>query len=301
MSKRTKVILLIACFLILIFGVGLMLYPAISVNYAKAHHSDVFMEYKTEVEQIDTTKIDQVWAEAQEYNRKLFNKEINILDPKTNGYYDQLDMLHNGVMGYVTIPAINVTLPIFHGTSDKVLKAGAGHMPESSLPVGGDSTHCVITAHSGVASDPMFSDLGLLEIGDIFQLNILGQILTYEVYDLPDPVLPQYVDVIQVQEGKDLCTLITCTPFGVNTHRLLIHAKRIPNPVEDIEVVSTEASKELSENSIWESNYKKSLRLGVTIVASIIFLILLFSLFRYILTPSKPGKYERKKRNEKRK
>ena len=300
MSKRTKIILLICFLIILLTGIGLMLYPMISASYANTHRSEYFMEYKTEVEKVDTTEKDAAWVNAQEHNRKLYAGELNALDPKVNGYFDQLNLMAHGVMGYITIPSIDVTLPIFHGTSEDVLRAGAGHMPESSLPIGGDNTHSVITAHSGMASEPMFSDLGLLEVGDIFQLNILGRILTYEVYEIPEPVLPQYVDVIQIQGGKDLCTLITCTPFGINTHRLLIHAERIENPVEETQS-AIQKSKKKNDTSVWQSNYQRSLIIGISIAAGVILLIFLIFVIRFFMVPKKPGKYEYRKDNDKKK
>lgn len=278
MQTKGKIIIGLVLVLILLLGMGLMVYPMFSARYAQTHRSEAFGEYKEEVEQVDTTLINIARAAAQEYNEKLFAAELDILDPVSNGYFDQLALSGTGAMAYISIPQINVSLPVFHGTAEETLKVGAGHMPESSLPVGGINTHTVITAHSGMASEPMFSDLSLLKVGDVFQINVLNETLYYEVYEIPDPVLPQYVDVIQVQEGKDLCTLITCTPFGVNTHRLLIHAQRTAAP-EETEAKPSEESLPAEEKvSVWEINYRKSLNTGIvtaTLILSVFTVIIL--------------------------
>lgn len=270
MKKPTRIIIALALILILLLGLGLMAYPMFSARYAQTHRSEAFGEYKEEVEQVDNAQIDAARAAAQVYNEKLFAAEIDILDPAGNGYYDQLALTGTQAMAYITIPQIDVSLPVFHGTADATLKAGAGHMPESSLPIGGANTHTVITAHSGMASEPMFSDLGLLKVGDIFQINVLNETLYYKVFDIPEPVLPQYVDVIQIQEGKDLCTLITCTPYGVNTHRLLIHAERTSAPTEMEDKPTEETTPTVNQESVWKVNYRKSLNIGIVTAVSIV-------------------------------
>lgn len=288
MQKKTKIIVLTLMAVILLVGIVLMVYPLISSMYAQNHHSEAFGAFIEEVEKQDTTKIDSEWREAQSYNEMLFDGAINRLDPVNNGYYEQLDLHPNDIMAYITIPKIDVMLPIFHGTSSEVLKVGAGHMPESSLPIGGTNTHSVITAHSGMASEPMFTDLEMLEIGDMFQIIVLDEVLTYEVYSIPEPILPQQVDAIQIQSGEDLCTLITCTPYGVNTHRLLIHAKRIPTPMVNNTDSKNEPDTSKKAVSVWAENYKKSLLTGIIIaIVAIFVLVVIVILYVYL---SRKGK-----------
>lgn len=283
MTNKRKIIILVALACIILLGIAMMVYPSFSAKYTQTHRSEVYADYITDVKEIDTSSLDEARAAAEAYNNKLFLNEIDRLDPMGNGYYDLLNISGNDIMAYVKIPKIDVTLPVFHGTSEAVLKLGAGHMPESSLPVGGNNTHSVITAHSGMASEPMFSDLELLEVGDTFQIDVLGEILTYQVYDIPDPVLPQHIDVISIQKDKDLCTLITCTPFGVNTHRLLIHAERIETPQETVTEPTAEPTQGATTESIWEDNYKKSVNTGITIIAISLFaLIFLVIYIRYL-------------------
>ena len=182
-------------------------------------------------------------------------------------YKNQLNVTGNGIMGYVNIPSINVHLPIFHGTDSATLERGIGHLLGSSLPVGGDTTHSILTAHSGMASQKMFSDLPQLKIGDVFYLEVLGETLAYQV-DQIKTVLPYDVTYLGIEEGRDLCTLVTCTPFGVNTHRLLVRGIRIPyeeaeKPVEEI---TTAEDKPVST---WEQEYLKGLYIGLAAVAAI--------------------------------
>lgn len=277
MTKRTRKAALIVCIVMLILSIGIICYPAFSSWYNEKVRSEVYFEYKEEYDTTDATdsaEREAVRAAAEEWNARLYAREIDYLDTENNGYYDQLEYLYNGIMGYVIIPRINVTLPVYHGTSDAVLKAGAGHMPQSSLPVGGENTHTVITAHSGMASNAMFTDLELLEVGDFFQLEVLGEVLTYEVYDI-EIVLPEETDSIQIIKGEDLATLITCTPYGVNTHRLLVHGTRIPTPeVTDTDVIEDEREDEQTD-SVWENKYYQSILIGLIIGGCIILIIII--------------------------
>ena len=173
-------------------------------------------------------------------------------------------------MGYLHIPKLNVTAPIYHGTGEASMSRGVGHMPQSSLPVGGLNTHTVLSAHSGMAGFPGFSDLELLNLGDVFYIDVLGKTLTYEVYDI-QTVLPDNIDPIQIQDNEDLCTLITCVPFGINTHRLLVTGMRIQGTtVNGISAVSTDTSTEHhASSSIWLKNYFKAIAIGTAIALSI--------------------------------
>lgn len=170
-------------------------------------------------------------------------------------------------MGYVEIPSIGITLPIYHGTSDATLERGVGHLLGSSLPVGGESTHAVLTAHSGMASMKMFSDLDLLKVGDVFYLEVLGETLAYQV-DQIKTVLPHDTTYLGITAGEDQCTLVTCTPFGVNTHRLLVRGSRIP--YEEAEEISKEVAERTQQVSTWEKEYLKGLYIGLGVVVLLV-------------------------------
>ena len=181
-------------------------------------------------------------------------------------YKNQLNIAGNSIMGYVNIPSINVHLPIYHGTETKTLEKGIGHLLGSSLPVGGDTTHSILTAHSGMASQKMFSDLPQLKIGDVFYLEVLGETLAYQV-DQIKTVLPYDVTYLGIEEGRDLCTLVTCTPFGVNTHRLLVRGTRIPYEKAE-EIVEETTPVDDKPVSTWEQEYLKGLYIGLAAVAA---------------------------------
>ena len=180
-------------------------------------------------------------------------------------------------MGYIDIPAIDVHLPIFHGTDDKTLQKGVGHLLGSSMPVGGESTHTILTGHSGMASQRMFTDLPQLNNGDVIYLHILDEVLAYQVYDT-DEVLPHNTTKLQIERERDLCTLITCTPIGVNTHRLLVMAERIP--YEEAEEIIEEQATEMEPASTWEQNYLKGIVIGIVIILVIALIALVIELYR---------------------
>ena len=184
-------------------------------------------------------------------------------------YAQLLDLTGTGTMGYVHIPKLAVSLPIYHGTEEETLDRGVGHLIGSSLPIGGSSTHAILTGHSGLASQKMFSDLDKLEIGDTFYLEVLNEFLAYEV-DQINTVLPHDTTYLGLEEGKDFCTLVTCTPFGVNTHRLLVRGHRIPYTPENTDNPAIELA-ETSEtvDSTWEQEYEKGVYLAIGIVALI--------------------------------
>ena len=225
-NKALITLLLIVMFL---FCVGMSLYPVISSWYSEQVHSEIQTKYEEVIAENDTSELDAIRQAAVEYNERLYNGQINLLDVESDGYFDQLLAPGTNVMCYVRIPCIDVRLPVYHGIGEDALQIGAGHFPQSSLPVGGVNTHAAISAHSGMASAEMFSNLELMEIGDIFFVDILGETLTYEVYAV-DKVLPEDINSIKIERDKDLCTLITCTPYGINTHRLLVRGTRIETP-----------------------------------------------------------------------
>lgn len=259
MNKRMRILLLV---LAVVLGTGLMAYPMLSSLYREAHQGAVITKYQEVMAQEDTALLDAVWEDAQEWNRQLAAGEIDILKPEENGYFDQLLLPGSAVMGYIQIPAIHVLLPIYHGVGSDALSRGVGHMTQSSLPVGGDNTHSVLSAHSGMASSPMFSDLEKMEAGDVFFLSVLGETLAYEVFDI-QTVLPQEVEGTQIHPGEDLCTLITCTPYGVNTHRLLVTGRRIPTPAISDPVENPEAAGTTEERgSVWRAHYWRTVALS---------------------------------------
>lgn len=279
--RKRKIIVIIICVLGFLAGLGTMLYPLFSQWYTSKYHSEVRTQYhELVVEAEDNHEIDAMREAAMEYNRALFSGEINTADYETNGYMDLLDPMGNGIMGYIIIPKINVDLPIYHTTDLQILDVGAGHMQQTSLPVGGTNTHAVISAHTGMAESPMFSDLELLEIGDIFQLEVLDDILTYEVYEI-EVVEPHEIDSILIQAGQDLCTLVTCTPYGINSHRLLVHGQRIEIPEtsgEGSETVAVQGQE--SGESVWMKNYKQSIKIGLLII--LIFMVITYLTVRFI-------------------
>lgn len=285
MTKEKKRIALAVCLLAFLVGISAMLYPIISSLYSEKVRSEIRTEYEEVLETTDKTEIALAFSAAHKFNQQLFRGEINHLDPKNNGYFDLLNLANNGIMAYVEIPKINITLPVYHGTGDEALTTGAGHMPQSSLPVGGENTHAVISAHTGMASNPMFSDLELLEKGDIFKICVLGETMYYQVYNVKT-VLPEDISFVQIQRGKDYCTLVTCTPYGVNTHRLLVQGERIDAPTAASE--TSPASSEIADtSSIWLSQYQRSVITGLCIAAGVLCFLGLVFFIRFILQKRK--------------
>lgn len=220
--------------IVLMFFVGLsvLLYPAISdyINQKKA--SKVIATYNSAVDNASAEYIEKLFNEAADYNNRLMNTPTAFFNPSlVNGYEDTLDILGIGVMGYIYIDKIKVELPIYHGTSDDVLQVGVGHLEGTNLPVGGKGTHCVLSGHRGLPSAKLFTNLNDMEEGDIFRITILDRVFTYEV-DQITTVLPKETDELQPVPDKDYCTLMTCTPYGINTHRLLVRGVRIANAEE---------------------------------------------------------------------
>ena len=257
MKKKVLIISLAA--LLFLLALGLTLYPLIANRYNKRHQSEIHTAYQEQVAQADKTEIIAAREKAIAYNETLvsgvqsddaFSNEA--LTGASENYANLLNLTGNGIMGYVEIPNIAVTLPIYHGTDADTLEIGIGHLLGTSLPVGGESTHTVLTAHSGMANQKMFSDLDLVEKGDVFYLEILDEILAYQV-DAINVVLPHETEQLQIVNGEDYCTLVTCTPFGVNTHRLLVRGTRIP--YEEAEQITAEITMEETETSSWEENY----------------------------------------------
>ena len=226
MKKNRSNIILILIFLV---GLSVMLYPTISDYINQKNQSRAVASYSEEVENLSDVDYQAYFDAADDYNRRLAETPDAFYRPEqVSGYTDTLDVSGTGIMGYITISKIGVELPVYHGTSDGVLQVAAGHLEGSSLPVGGAGTHAVISAHRGLPSAKLFTNLDELEVGDTFTITVLDRVLTYEV-DQISIVLPTETDLLQPVEGKDYVTLMTCTPYGINTHRLLVRGKRIEN------------------------------------------------------------------------
>lgn len=234
-KKRPKIVTILAILLLLV-GLGIMLYPTFSDLYYHWTAQQQISQYN-HVAEATQADYSELWAAAEEYNRQLAQRgsSITVTEEEKAQIEQLLNPLGNGMMGYIDIPKISVHLPIYQDTEESALQAGAGFWLGTSLPTGGPSTHCVLTAHNGLVRAKMFTDLDQLEIGDTFSLSILDRVLTYEV----DQILvtePEDISPLQIVEGEDYVTLYTCTPYGVNTHRLLVRGHRIPTP-EDEETV----------------------------------------------------------------
>lgn len=217
-------------FIILIFlaGLGFISYPTVSNLWNQAHQSRAIATYSKQVEKLDDSENKKMLKAARKYNKSLLKKSDHWkLSKKDKKKYESLlDVSGTGIMGYIEVPKIDCSLPIYHGTDEGALQIAIGHLEGSSLPVGGKSSHCVLSGHRGLPSARLFTDLDQMEEGDTFILNILGHKLAYEV-DQIKVVLPEEMSDLEIQEGKDLCTLVTCTPYGINTHRLLVRGHRV--------------------------------------------------------------------------
>ncbi len=230
MKKNWSNILLI---LIFIIGLSLLLYPSFANWWNSFHQSRAIASYSEVVANMDDDQYDEIWNAAWAYNRSLADRPNSYLlsEEQRQTYNELLNVGGNGVMGYIEIPAIDVTLPVYHGTSEAVLQVAVGHLDWTSLPVGGEGSHCVVSGHRGLPSAKLFTDLDKLEEGDTFLFRILDEVLTYEI----DQILivePQDTDDLLIIPGQDLCTLVTCTPYGINSHRMLVRGSRIDNLAE---------------------------------------------------------------------
>lgn len=263
---------ILAGLILFLISAGLTLYPLIASRYNERHQSKICADYQAQMEQADTAVIDQARELAKQYNIALqpgvqeataFSHAA--MELAAQDYAHQLNITGSGIMGYVEIPSISVNLPIYHGTANATLERGVGHLLGSSLPVGGAGTHTVLTGHSGMASQRMFTDLNQLAVGDVFFLDVLGTRLAYQV-DQIKTVLPHDTANLGITEGKDYCTLVTCTPYGINTHRLLVRGSRIP--WEETEELKGEAIRAEPRKSTWEQEYRKGICLGIMGAAS---------------------------------
>lgn len=227
MKKNKSTLILILVFFV---GLSVMLYPTLSDYVNQRNQSRAVANYAQSVGTMTDADYSAYFDAADAFNAQVAANENALYRPdQLSGYYDTLDITGTGIMGYITIAKIGVELPIYHGTSDSVLQIAAGHLEGTSLPVGGASTHAVISAHRGLPSAKLFTNLDQLEVGDTFTITVLDRVLTYEV-DKITIVLPAQTDDLLVADGKDYVTLMTCTPYGINTHRLLVRGRRVETP-----------------------------------------------------------------------
>lgn len=236
MKRKLSTMLLI---LVFFAGLSLLLYPSLSDYWNSFHASQAVATYSEEVRNLNADKYDRLIWEAREYNAALPGryKAFFLSESDRSTYNALLDVNGTGVMGYIEIPTIQISLPIYHGTEDEVLQIAVGHLDWSSLPVGGEGTHCVLSGHRGLPSAKLFTNLDKLVAGDKFVIRVLDEVMTYEV----DQILivePNDLSALAIEKGKDLCTLVTCTPYGVNSHRLLVRGHRVENESEEIRVTS---------------------------------------------------------------
>lgn len=229
-EKKKKSFSTIILIVILLVGLILLLYPTVSDVWNSFHQSRAIASYTQSVEQVENEEYEQMLAEAAAYNESLLDKEQRLFlsDEEKAAYNKLLDVTGTGIMGYIEIPQIDCLLPIYHGTEEGVLQVAIGHIEGTSLPVGGSNTHCVVSGHRGLPSAKLFTELDEMEMGDLFMLRVLDETYTYSV----DQILivePDDVSELEIVRGQDLCTLVTCTPYGINTHRLLVRGHRVDN------------------------------------------------------------------------
>ena len=265
---KKRVFILLPLLLLFLLGLGLVAYPIVSSYYTERHQSQVHTQYQEVVEKADGKELDTARAEAEAYN-ELLASGATVAELEALDYDNLLNLAGNGIMGYVEIPAIDVLLPICHGVGEDSLERGAGHLPSTSLPIGGKGTHTVISAHSGMATARMFTDLEQLEAGDVFYLHVLAETLSYEV-DQILVVKPYQIDALKIDREKDYVTLITCTPYGVNSHRLLVRGHRIKPEAEENasnEIASLQAE---PKQSTWMDKYWEGIRDGLILFLLVI-------------------------------
>lgn len=284
------------CFLA---ALGIMLYPAVSSYVNEKYRSEIHTEYELVMEQVDTGELDRIREQAVTYNAAItpgatqsdaFSQESMLA--ASEDYRELLDPAGTGIMGYVEVPSLNIYLPIYHGTGTDSLERGIGHLMGSSLPVGGSSTHTILTGHSGMASQRMFTDLHQLAGGDVFYLHVLGETLAYQVEKI-HTVLPYDTTYLGITQGEDLCTLITCTPIGVNSHRLLVQGTRIPYE-KAVEVQEKVEAQPIQKGSNWEDQYKLGIGMGILGTALMALIAFLRRWIPKWIRRSWGGKYVRK-------
>lgn len=275
MKKKKGNFTTLLLILVLLAGLSLLLYPSVSDYWNSFHKTRAIAAYAEEVANLNQDQYDEIWAAAESYNASLTDRVNAYLlsDAQKEEYQQLLNVSGLGVMGYIEIPSIDCSLPIYHGTEESVLQIAVGHLEWSGLPVGGESTHCVLSGHRGLPSAKLFTNLDKLQTGDIFMLRVLDNVLTYEV----DQILivePQETGALRIEEEKDYCTLVTCTPYGINTHRLLVRGHRIDN-IEEAKTVRVTAD---------------AIQIEPLLVAPVVAIPILLLLLILLLLPKKPRK-----------
>jgi len=280
MKKRKKsrgsTVLLLAA---LLAGMALLLYPSVSDYWNSFRQSQVIANYSEQLNSLDDDRYRELIEAAQEYNAGLLTRtNVYTLSEEQKTYYEELlNVSGVGAMGYIEIPSINCTLPIYHGTSDAVLQIAVGHLEWTSLPVGGESTHCVLSGHRGLPSAKLFTDLDKVMTGDLFMLRVLDEVITYEV----DQILivePHVTENLLIEPGQDYCTLVTCTPYGINTHRLLVRGHRVAN-VENSKKIRITAD---------------AVQIEPLLVAPVVAMPILFALLIWLMMPQKKTNHRRR-------
>ena len=296
MKSKTDKILLIVSFLFMLVGVGIFLYPTVSNYFATKNQTTAIRTYDEKIEESNEEELKEELEKAKEYNENLAGDPVH--DPFVEGsgyalpenYTDVLNITDDGIMAYIEIPKISVYLPIYHGTSEEVLQKGVGHIESTSLPIGGTSTHSVLTGHTGLPSAELFTKIDELVVGDFFYIHVLDQLLTYVVYETK-VILPDEIDELQITNGEDYITLVTCTPYGVNTHRLLVKAKR-SEYMEYTKIGLTENSQ--GDTTPKHKNYYlRGILIGIPIF---IITIIILGIIIKVVGNKRGGKHEEKKK-----
>jgi len=277
--QNNKKAVILAVILILV-SLGITIYPLIANTLAEKYRSEIQTKYFEKIESMDTTEIDEARSDAEKYNRLLtsgvvqnsFSEEA--LDLANVGYEAILNLNADGIMGYIEIPRTDTYLPISHGTEAETLEKSVGHVIGSSLPIGGEGTHSVLSGHSGMSDQKMFSDLEELHLGDIFYLHVLNETLAYKVTSI-DTVLPEATSLLGIEPDKDMVTLVTCTPFGVNTHRLLVRGERTDYEEAVVEVEEMEET--VDTQSAWTRQYYRGILIGI---AGLCFLLTIYGMIQ---------------------
>ena len=287
----------VLCF---IAAIGIILYPAVSSYVNEKYRSEIHTEYELQLNLVDDTELERVRELAVAYNEAItpgatmneaYSQEAILA--ASEDYDAQLNLTETGVMGYVEIPRLDIYLPIYHGTGTDSLDRGVGHLLGSSLPVGGSSTHSILTGHCGMANQRLFTDLPQMVVGDVFYLHVLNEVLAYQVDEI-NTVLPYDTTHLGVTSGEDYCTLITCTPVGINTHRLLVRGTRIPYE-KAVTVQEEVQSQQPEQNSNWENQYMLGIWLGILALLIAGLVCLLYRRFHKMPKRRKGGRYVRKK------
>lgn len=285
MKKKKGKLTTVLLIALLVAGLGLLVYPSVSNFWNSMHQTKAIKSYIDSVSVLKKNDLTEIWKEVDEYNKKILNRKNPYLpdENEKEQYYKLLDVNNTGMMGYIDIPKIKVTLPLYHGTDEGVFQVAAGHLEWTSLPAGGESTHCVLSGHRGLPSARLFTDLDELEKGDRFIISVLDRTLTYEI-DRIKIVKPEETDDLMISEGRDYCTLVTCTPYGINTHRILVRGHRITGD-------------ESSSDSVKITS--DAVKMGSLMVAPVLAVPILLAVLTVLIIKDRKRKTGRVKKNEK--